>query len=91
MFNNKIGDMVKKGDVIGHVNEKNINAKIGGVVRGLIKDNLYVREGQKIGDIDPRGEIEYCYTISDKARAIGGSVLEAILISIYRNNANIYK
>jgi xanthine dehydrogenase accessory factor len=38
-----------------------------------------VRQGLKLGDIDPRGSVDYCYTISDKARAIGGSVLEAIL------------
>ncbi len=88
-FHNKIGDVVKKGDVIGHVNNKSINAKIDGIVRGLIKDNLYVTEGQKIGDIDPRGKIDYCYTISDKARAIGGAVLEAILISINQKSKNI--
>ena len=26
-----------------------------------------------------RGRVEYCYTISDKARAVGGGVLEAVL------------
>ena len=39
-----------------------------------------VPEGMKIADIDPReSEYENCFTISDKARAIGGSVLEALL------------
>jgi xanthine dehydrogenase accessory factor len=49
------------------------------VLRGLIADGVEVVEGMKLGDVDPRGLVEYCFTISDKARAIGGGVLEAIL------------
>ena len=56
-------------------------AEIDGVLRGLIRSGSQVTEGLKIGDIDPRGEVSYCFTISDRARAIGGSVLEAILRS----------
>ena len=76
----KIGDIVKKGDVIGHVNDKILISKLDGVIRGLIREGIHVSEGQKIGDVDPRGDAKYCYTISDKARAIGGAVLEAVLI-----------
>jgi xanthine dehydrogenase accessory factor len=54
-------------------------AKIGGIVRGLIREGVEVKKGMKVGDIDPRGKREFCFTISDKARAIGGGVLEAIL------------
>jgi xanthine dehydrogenase accessory factor len=54
-------------------------AKIDGILRGLIRTASVVQRGLKIGDIDPRGNVDYCHTISDKARAIGGSVLEAIL------------
>ncbi len=79
-ISSKIGDIVKTGDVIGYVNDKSINAKIDGIVRGLIREGSYVTKGMKVGDIDPRTEIEYCQTISDKARAIGGAVLEAVLI-----------
>ncbi len=85
--NHKIGNLVKKGDVIGRVNDKNVIAKLDGVVRGLIREGIYVAEGQKIGDVDPRNDTEYCYTISDKARAIGGAVLEAVLISINARNS----
>jgi xanthine dehydrogenase accessory factor len=74
-----IGDPVKQGDMIGRVGESEVEARIDGVVRGLIRTESPVRQGLKIGDIDPRGEISYCTTISDKARAISGSVLEAIL------------
>jgi xanthine dehydrogenase accessory factor len=73
-----IGDSVKEGDVILSVEETPVTARISGVLRGLIRD-IFVKEGKKIGDIDPRGRTEHCYTISDKARAIGGGVLEAIM------------
>lgn len=74
-----IGDRVKKGQIIAYIDNEPIKAKIDGVLRGFITNGLKVKKGLKIGDIDPRGVREYCFTISDKARAIGGSVLEAIL------------
>ena len=77
--NKEIGDLVETGEIIGEVDNIGVAAQINGVIRGLIRPNSDVRKGLKIGDIDPRGEKDYCYTISDKARAISGSVLEAIL------------
>jgi len=74
-----IGALVQKGDVVGHVDNKLVLTLIDGVIRGLIRPHTRVTEGLKIGDVDPRGNIDYCTTISEKARAIGGSVLEAIL------------
>jgi len=74
-----IGERVKEGDVIGSVNGIPVKAQIGGVVRGLIHPSVLVREGSKIGDIDPRNEPGNCCIISDKALAVGGGVLEAIL------------
>jgi len=74
-----IGSPVKKNDIVGHVNGKPVIAQIDGILRGQIRNNTRVKHHVKIGDIDPRGKIEYCTTISEKARAIGGSVLEAIL------------
>lgn len=76
----RIGDPVQKGEVVGEVEGGQIEAKIGGVLRGILRDGLRVQEGVKVGDIDPRGNREHCFTISDKARAIGGGVLEAILM-----------
>ena len=75
----QIGDSVDKGDILGAVEELKIKAGIDGIVRGLIRSGSNVKKGLKLGDIDPRGEKGYCYTISDKARAIAGSVLEGIL------------
>lgn len=54
-------------------------ATIPGIIRGLIRDGYQVTRGFKIADIDPReGELKNCFTISDKSRSIGGSVLEAV-------------
>lgn len=80
-----IGDLVKNGDPIGSVAKLEIRAEIDGILRGLIRSGTKVVAGLKLGDIDPRGEREFCYTISDKARAIAGSVLEAVL-RIYNSN-----
>jgi len=74
-----IGGLAKKGDVVGHVDRSEVRAEIDGVIRGLIRSGTQVGKGMKIGDIDPRGDTRYCATISEKARAIGGAVLEAVL------------
>ena len=74
-----IGDAVKAGEIVCYVDKEAVKTSIGGVVRGLIMNATKVVRGLKIGDVDPRGIREYCFTISDKARAIGGGVLEAIL------------
>ena len=66
-------------DIVGSVEELKIKAGIDGIVRGLIRSGSNVKKGLKLGDIDPRAEKSYCYTISDKARAVAGSVLEGIL------------
>ncbi len=78
----KLGMTVRPGDVIGHVNRNKVTAEIPGVLRGLIKSGTVVKKGLKLGDIDPRGNCEYCNTISDKARAVAGGALEAILRSV---------
>jgi len=75
----RIGERVQAGDAVATVAGEPVLATIGGVLRGLMHDGLAVSPREKIGDIDPRGVADYCFTISDKARALGGSVLEAIL------------
>jgi len=74
-----IGEFVRGGETVCMVDGLNVAAKLSGVVRGLLMDGMRVRKGQKIGEIDPRGKKEYVYTISDRARAVAGGVLEAIL------------
>lgn len=74
-----IGDEVKAGETIAVVNGIPVVATIAGIVRGLLQNGLPVYQGMKIGDIDPRCRREHCFTISDKARSVGGGVLEALL------------
>lgn len=76
--NKDIGDAIKQGDLILYVDKSPLFAPIDGILRGLIRE-IEVTAKEKIGDIDPSGIKEHCYTITDKARAIGGGVLEAIM------------
>jgi len=76
----KIGDVVKAGDVVAEVAGVPLRALISGVVRGLLREGIPVRAGMKSGDIDPRCEVAHCFSVSDKARAVGGGALEAILM-----------
>ncbi len=75
----QIGDRAKTGDVIALVGEGKVLAPFDGILRGLVHDGLTVKSGMKVGDVDPRAAREACFTISDKALAIGGGALEAIL------------
>jgi len=76
-----IGDPIKEGQVIATVNGSQLRAPFDGVLRGLVHASVPVSAGFKIGDLDPRGNVDHCFTISDKSLAIGGGVLEAILAS----------
>lgn len=75
----QIGDTVRAGQVVAQVGEEAVTAGIGGVLRGLLHGGLSVTPGMKVGDVDPRGERDYCFTISDKALTIAGGVLEAVV------------
>ena len=76
----KIADIVKKDEIIAYIDNSPVIATIDGVLRGLIVEGYSVYKGLKIADIDPRlNEKDNCNTISDKARAIGGAVLLAIM------------
>ena len=74
-----IGDEVQPGDIAGTVNGQPMKCTIGGVVRGILPSGTPVHLGMKSGDVDPRCKPEYCTTASDKALAVGGGALEAIL------------
>ncbi len=74
-----IGDVVSEGQELGKVGRVAVRAPFDGVVRGAIRDGMRVRAGLKIADVDPRGDRSACWEISDKALAVGGGVLEAVL------------
>lgn len=97
----RIGDIVQKGEEIARIypdkgsfdNELSeyvpVNATITGIIRGLIREGYYFKKGFKIADIDPReSELTNCFTISDKARSIAGSVLEAV--SAFEHGVKLY-
>lgn len=75
----EIGAQVQAGDAAGYVGEIPMVCTIGGILRGILPDGTPVRKGMKSGDVDPRCERNHCFLASDKALAIGGGVLEAIL------------
>ena len=75
----EIGAQVCSGDVAGYVEGIPMRCTIDGVLRGLIADGTEVRLRMKCGDVDPRGDSSHCCQVSDKALAVGGGVLEAIL------------
>lgn len=77
----RIGDPIAAGQLIATVAGQEIRAAFAGVLRGLVHAQVAVTPGFKIGDLDPRGEVSHCFTISDKSLAVGGGVLEAILAS----------
>lgn len=72
-----IGDIVMKNEIVGYVGEKEVKTRINGIVRGLINE-IEVTENMKIGDVDPRERKEYAFTISDKAKSLGGATLIAV-------------
>lgn len=81
----KIGDVVQEGDILFKTGDVESAAPFTGLLRGLIREGLHVPKGMKVADIDPRLDVD-CYTISDKARCLGGSGLEAYLY--FKNKEN---
>ncbi len=78
-----IGDMVREGDTVAMVGTTPVKASLDGIVRGLLYPGLAVHAGMKVGDIDPRADVNHCFTISDKARAVAGGVLEAVMHGLF--------
>ncbi len=75
-----IGAFVRRGQVLCTVGGTPVYATMDGVLRGLIREGFPVHKGLKIADIDPRPEqAAHCNTVSDKALAIAGGVVEALL------------
>jgi len=75
-----IGDIVEEGDVLATVNGTPLRAAFRGLIRGMAREGLVVENGMKIGDLDPRIDPNLCRVVSDKALAVAGGVLEAIIM-----------
>lgn len=87
----EIGDVVEKGQHLGDVAGEVVAAPFEGVLRGLIAPGTAVPAGLKIGDLDARADVSACFTISDKALAIGGGVLEAVLTWLNVNSHELHE
>jgi xanthine dehydrogenase accessory factor len=81
----QIGDHCEEGDLIASVQTDHgtstpVHSPFAGVLRGLIHDGIHVTQGLKVGDVDARNDARACFLVSDKSLAIGGAVLEAVLM-----------
>ena len=74
----QIGQQVEKGQIVAETGGIPVRAQMSGIVRGMLQSGVWVKRGLKIGDIDARSDVSHCMSVSDKARAIGGGVLEAV-------------
>ena len=79
----EIGDRVARGERLGWVGEAPVLSDLDGMVRGLLHGGLAVRAGEKLADVDPRVPAVDVHTLSDKARAVAGGVLEAIMRDLF--------
>jgi xanthine dehydrogenase accessory factor len=77
----RIGTPLHAGDPVAQIGAETLHASFDGVLRGLIHDGSSVQKGLKVGDLDPRADPGFVFSISDKALAIGGGVVEAVLAS----------
>lgn len=86
----KIGDILKADEIIMQAGSTFIRSPFAGILRGLISDKIIVSQGLKIADVDPRpaSEVDYL-SISDKARSLGGAVLEGVFYLARKKNLAI--
>lgn len=73
-----IGSLVKEGDVLAELDGTPVLSPLTGLVRGMLRDGFSVPKGMKIADVDPRPDADW-HHCSDKALAVAGGVLEALL------------
>ena len=80
--NREIGDSVIAHQIVGRVADQPLEAPISGILRGLMSDGVRVSKNTKLIEVDPINDSTVCYVIRDKMRAIGGGVLEAIMLRV---------
>jgi len=85
-----IGDTVAAGQAVGFVCGCPMTAQISGILRGLLPAGTPVHRGMKAGDVDPRCQACNCFSVSDKARAIGGGVLEGLLHVLMKEDFYVF-
>jgi xanthine dehydrogenase accessory factor len=76
----EIGQSVQPGEEVGRIGNISLTAPLGGTLRGLIRNGVIVRKGEKLIEVDSVNDISICFVIRDKMRTIAGGVLEAIMM-----------
>lgn len=77
-----IGDTVESGEIIGYIDDLPLQAPVGGILRGLLRNGVKVLSKTKLIEIDPENPREVCFVIRGKMRAIAGGALEAIIMAV---------
>jgi len=77
----EIGDSVVARQIVGRVGDMPIEAPIGGILRGLMRHGVRIPKNAKLIEVDPINDRSVCFAIRDRMRAIGGGVLEAIMMN----------
>ena len=75
----QIGDLVGEGQIVGHVGGVPVVSALTGLVRGLVHPGAELFAGEKVGDVDPRGNAVNPAEMTDKARQVGEGVRQALL------------
>lgn len=73
-----IGDLVRRGQVVGEVGGLPVSAALDGLLRGLVHERAELCAGTKVGDVDPRGAAVDPRAVSDKGWAVGAGVARAL-------------
>jgi xanthine dehydrogenase accessory factor len=73
-----IGECVAAGDDVATLDGEPIAAPRSGALRGLTARGARVPVGQKIVEVDPRGDPSLCFGLGERPRRIAQGVLEAL-------------
>ena len=74
----EIGTRVEADEVVGRIGKEALRSRFPGIIRGILRSGSAVQKGQKLVDIDPRGELIATRTFTDRALRIAEAVLLAI-------------
>jgi len=76
----RIGECVAAGDVVAMLEALAIVAPIAGALRGLSARGARVVAGQKLVEVDPRGDPALCFGIGERPARIAAGVVEALAL-----------
>ncbi len=72
-----LGQRVRPGDIVGHLDDRPVRAPIHGCLRGLSRDGVRVAAGARLIEVDPRAEPELT-GLGERPLAIARGVVQAL-------------